>query len=131
MQISSIFILTVLLSIQLNLVATTCPTLENCVNFFGTNYNLVKSKAVKLSSNVVPTFNQDPSPCCEDCSSVLNCGMYYYQFNNGFDAVCTTFQLPTNLTINYAYLAYLVRSGNALTCVGFVYSFIGFPNESN
>ncbi len=125
-----IFIFSIFLCIQLNLVSTSCPTLENCVNFFGASYNLVKSKAVKLSTSLLPTLNQDPSPCCEYCSNTLNCGMYDYQFNKGFDAVCNIYQLPSNLGKNYTYLGYLIRS-NRQSCIGFVYSFVGFPNEPN
>ena len=101
--------------------------IDLCVHYMGTKYNLIASKAVFVSTQVVATVKNDPVPCCQVCNQNPKCSMYTYAIN-GRDqskSVCKLYSLSDNLSYNFMYLDYLSRVITD-TVVGFPYSYIHF-----
>jgi hypothetical protein len=122
-------IISLILSVNISFIFAACKMLDPCVHFGGSKYNFTEAKASQIQSSIVPNVGQDPTPCCHECSQVSSCAVYDYEFNNGFDAVCTLYSLPDNLLAqnsieNNQWLLYLTR-GDANRCVGFSYAKIG------
>jgi hypothetical protein len=97
---------------------------NQCAQYSGARYNFVDAKAVALLSEIVPTVERDPIPCCSLCHQTLDCDAFSYEINNGDNAVCNLYTLPQSLASDFKYFGHLKRIENTDNFVGFSYDFI-------
>jgi hypothetical protein len=115
--------LATVLSIQLTSVFSVCLSKDQCEHVYGTTYNVIDSGAVLLDTQITPTVDLNPAPCCNLCTSNPNCSLYDIEFNDSNDAVCNIYSLPSSLLVQSEYFRF-IQTSNLKRCIGFTKRYI-------